>query len=921
LAAQAVDPDNAAAIIDAPGTVSGLVVLLLGGAACVVEQAAAAVEALALYADDSHIAIMVDEPGLLQALMDIMCSSSSSSSSMGSTPAAQQRAAQATACLAQVPAARKVLGKQQGLVETLVALLSSSNSDGGGVQAAAAWALRWLAEDWALAETILFTPGATGGLAALLKGGLGPAKDTAVAAIYALVEDRGFKRVEPQAMTPLAVPLVQVLKDSSSSPEARGDAAGAIGCLASANASVAVLGKQPGLVKSLVAMLRSSSSSSSSSSSNSAYVQQQAALALRDLAAHEVLALRIVKAQGAMTGLMALLRGSTGGVQVAAAAAMATLMQHSSCRPESPQRMAALAAALVQVLVGGDDGDDGSSSSSTLDARALAGRTISHLAGEPAAWRVFEKHQTSLVGALVGLLSSSNRNAQVAAGHALNRLARNDDMAQLIMQDPGIVAGLVALWHVAPRLQPSNFWYKLQAFCTPVFMARVAEMAPRLVEAMRGGGSITIASNSSSGCSSGVPVSQVDAADAVAKLAQQADVCRLLMQQAGLVGGLVALLQDECSAAERACCDVAQATACFVQHAVDVSTPPLVELTRGLMQAVGSKHWRVQEYAARAIYHLAHKAANAAALLAQEPGLVGCLVILLSSSTTSSAAQSVAAATLCNLAGNHAVAASHKVSDSLAAAAITQLASTAASTHSSSSSSSMALLQGLVAGFVRVMGSGISSSRPVLQACATAVIATLCTTPSIRQVLVQQQGLVTVLLASLSDSCEDVQSAAGQALQSLASEPACVQAIVGLPDVLSSLVSLLTSPLALAASQATLVLRAMVQCAPNRCAGIGTFPGLLPGLRHVMRSERSTYAAVVFASDAVKALEAGQPLVSASQRRGGVVNRLHRRCITQAANSMTCHNATSFCVQVPGHVVLHCRGMHTPSYRWQVCPP
>jgi hypothetical protein len=243
--------------------------------------------------------------------MDIMCSSSSSSSSMGSTPAAQQRAAQATACLAQVPAARKVLGKQQGLVETLVALLSSSNSDGGGVQAAAAWALRWLAEDWALAETILFTPGATGGLAALLKGGLGPAKDTAVAAIYALVEDRGFKRVEPQAMTPLAVPLVQVLKDSSSSPEARGDAAGAIGCLASANASVAVLGKQPGLVKSLVAMLRSSSSSSSSSS-NSAYVQQQAALALRDLAAHEVLALRIVKAQGAMTGLMALLRGSTG---------------------------------------------------------------------------------------------------------------------------------------------------------------------------------------------------------------------------------------------------------------------------------------------------------------------------------------------------------------------------------------------------------------------------------------------------------------------------------------------------------------------------------------------------------------------------------------------------------------------------------
>jgi hypothetical protein len=66
------------------------------------------------------------------------------------------------------------------------------------------------------------------------------------------------------------------------------------------------------------------------------------------------------------------------------------------------------------------------------------------------------------------------------------------------------------------------------------------------------------------------------------------------------------------------------------------------------------------------------------------------------------------------------------------------------------------------------------------------------------------------------------------------------------------------------------VLCSRMRAAPGCCAAVEQLPGLLPGLRHVMLRESSTYAAAVCACDAVRALEGGQPAVSGdTEGRGG----------------------------------------------------
>jgi hypothetical protein len=207
LAAQAAEPDGAAVIIDAPGAVSGLVLLLLGGAACVVEPAAAAVEALAQHADDSHLAIMVNEPGLVQALTQVMCSSSSSS-----TPVAQTRAASAISLLAKVLAARQVLGQQPGLVASLVALLSSSSRR---VRWNTACVLALLALDEGLALRIVQEPEAIARLLALLRGSTRKVQEAAAVAFSALLQHAACRHACAEHMADLAAALVLVLQSSS----------------------------------------------------------------------------------------------------------------------------------------------------------------------------------------------------------------------------------------------------------------------------------------------------------------------------------------------------------------------------------------------------------------------------------------------------------------------------------------------------------------------------------------------------------------------------------------------------------------------------------------------------------------------------------------------------------------------------------
>lgn len=138
-------------------------------------------------------------------------------------------------------------------------------------------------------------------------------------------------------------------------------------------------------------------------------------------------------------------------------------------------------------------------------------------------------------------------------------------------------------------------------------------------------------------------------------------------------------------------------------------------------------------------------------------------------------------------------------------------------------------------------------------------------------VLVQEQGLISQLVAALGDSSREVQLAAGRALCNVATDAASAAAMVGMPGVVPGLVSLLTSPTGVAASLAARVLCNMMRAAPACCAAVAQAPGLLPGLRHVMRSESSTYAAVVCACDAVRALEADRPLVSGCAEGGGTM--------------------------------------------------
>jgi HEAT repeat protein len=606
-----------------------------------------------------------------------------------------------------------------------------------------------------------------------------------------------------------------------------------------------MLGQQPGLFGALVALLSSSSSD----------VQEAASCALGFLADDEDLALRIMREPEALGGLVALLRGNAVNMQQTAAGVIIALFEHAACRRASAAHTAGLAAALVQVL-------EGSSSSSTSCCFLLKGgtheyaaRALSWLASEPAARPVLGQQQ-GLVGALVALLSSSSSSdVQEKAAWALGCLAEDEGLALRIVREPGALGGLVALVRgstgevqvEAAGAIDSLMWH---AACRHACTEHTADLAAALLQVVEG-------SRRTRSC---CLWAQYYAARAISWLAQDPASRQVVRQQPGLVGALVALLSSSSSSSS--------SSSIALMHAA--------------------------QHAAFAIANLAQEPGSRA-LLVQAPHLMGRLVALLSSSS-SDHTRLWAAQALHNLAAEEeAVELIPSMQDEaggllplpgcvdyvleVAAAAVVKLAATAASSSSSSSNSSMALPEGLVASLVQVMGN-TRKRASALRRCAVEGVAALSATARLMPVLVQEQGLVSQLVAALSNRSQKMQLAAGRALRNLATDAASAAAMVGMPGVVPGLVALLTSAKGVAASQAALVLCNMMRDAPGCCAAVAQQPGLLPGLRHVMRSESSTYAAVVCAGDAVRALEAGQPLVSGcAERGGGACRHTHCSCV------------------------------------------
>jgi RES domain-containing protein len=539
--------------------------------------------------------------------------------------------------------------------------------------------------------------------------------------------------------------------------------------------------------------------------------------------------------------------------------------------------MAALAEALVRVLTL-------SSSQSKEGAMLNIVAAISCLAEEPAPRQLLGQ-QPALVGALVALLpsssstgttatttttssssssSSGSSDVQQQAVRALGKLAWDEGLALRIVGEPWAMPRLLALLQSSTGTEEDEQAavsaieaIMRHAACRHACAEHIADLAAALVHVMEGG-------SDGSSSNSSTSTSQKDAAGAISWLAHEPAARQVLVQQPGLVRALVALLRSTSSSSSSSSSDAN-------------------------MQAA-------HRYASFAIANLAQEPGSRP-LLVQEPHLVGRLVALLTSSSDHTR--------LCAAQALHNLAAEQKAMElfadmrdvvegvlplpagandvlEVAAAAVLKIASTAAS------SSSMALPQGLVASLACGAGDGQHPQPCIrLRRCAVESVATLSAAASSMPVLVQEQGLISQLVAALGDSSQEVQLAAGRALRNLATDAASAQTMVGMPGVVPGLVALLTSPKGVAASQAALVLCNMMRAAPGCCAAVAQEPGLLPGLRHVMRSESSTYAAVVCACGAVRALEAGQPEVSGDTEGRGNTSLQAKLCVLLGTQHLT----------------------------------
>jgi hypothetical protein len=330
-----------------------------------------------------------------------------------------------------------------------------------------------------------------------------------------------------------------------------------------------------------------------------------------------------------------------------------------------------------------------------------------------------------------------------------------------------------------------------------------------------------------------------------------------LAEMPGLAAGLEGVLHSSNSTpAAKASAAAAIADMAHEHPRAKVLLGQRHHLLSHLVDALSSPHPGVQSAAAKALRYLAGEASIAWRLSAL-PGFMPWLVAALSGAAGPEA-QEHAAGAFSNLVW-----------------------------YVPNSRSSMAAVPGLAAGLVQAIDP--SNSTPAAQEVAVHAIAILAQDPVARTLLVRQQGLLPLLVETLSSDLElqgvelpGVQQAAAAALCTLSGEPAAAQELAGVAGCVPQLVELLEGvgsyvphgvsdtpswqeqagqvlllrQAAATAEHAAAALCNLARYVEGSRASMAAAPGLVTGLQQVLNSGSSSPGAKASAAETIRLLEA-----------------------------------------------------------------
>lgn len=664
---------------------------------------------------------------LLPALVQMLGDGSSSGDAL-------YHGARTIAILASESGIVSMLGRQEGLLQNLLTLLSSSDA-----QLPAAQALHALAQDASCAWRIAcMPPDAWAALAA--HTAMAPASVVQeVLHTLAAVENEATQHsstILTQQAPGLGSGLLHVVGSSRSPPEVRAQARDVFVCLLARPSGSWVLPRLDELLSCLLGCL----------GSDGAEGLVFAARALGDLAGDPMIAGRLVTLHPGFEGLTKLLHGSAPAVARQAMCTLTILASTASQRERiegcavsgHPQLLSTVAA----MMGSGTQPRDAVFNLFWRLAPDLMEQQLHELRG-------------SLVGCWVMALGDGDPWGKAAAFGGLRRIADVPGGAEFVAHAPGVLGGLTALlsdaasdvcvvaaMHVLEQLA-EHVVVRPGMLNTPDLVARLAILFMH----------------------SNIPGAAVHAGDTLSHLqllprdwlqSERVSMFRELLLRVS--GDAVEGLQHMASSA--------------LQH---IATAP--HILASVAPFLWAEQPEVRQDALEVLYLLAHQVHSCRSSMAAEPGLLAGLVVCMreaSSATQGAVAQvlrclAAEPSATAHIAGEPGAIAG--LAELLKGSAQLQVEAATALAHvadgAASSRASMAGVDGLVSGLLSM----VCSNSSCVQAAALRAMGSLAAEPANRLLLGRQQGLLGRIVALLSSSSEDVSRAAAQALCHLVQEP------------------------------------------------------------------------------------------------------------------------------------------------------
>ena len=422
-------PEHQSIIVEAAG-VAPLIQMIVSGKTQIQKEAAAALAKLA-YNNDDCIAAISKEGGVKPLIVLLDCPEKAYESDDGEMNDVRQNAAEALANLANDPSSRDEIVSAGGIRP----LVSALKADRQQTKTFAAMALARLSKDHAATQSAIAAAGAIGALIALLDGKDGPeAQEEAAGALYALAEHE-LNRIAITESDGIGL-LVMLL--GCDNQRAREHAEGALVRLSIENDNRVLI------IKKLVDMLHASHASEHASDDTSAQSEQaseQAAAALANLARDsEDNRKSIVDANG-IEPLLFLLESNSSKAKENSVSAIKEL-----CRGSREHQAAIARVGGIPRLVGVISSYSGAKmkESSVIQLCTLAASAIEEMAKDN------KKNQSAItesgaVAPLVAMLGAHGPQMQANAAGALANLARNHAENQLAIAKAGAIVPLCSM--------------------------------------------------------------------------------------------------------------------------------------------------------------------------------------------------------------------------------------------------------------------------------------------------------------------------------------------------------------------------------------------------------------------------------------------------------------------------------------------